>query len=1268
MKNILLIGVGGTGSNAVDILYSKIQELGNLTKSNVSAIVFDTDVGSVEAIKFAVPINMADPASVGTICDRVGRDYIREWFPCDDKAVRAQEMVRGAAQWRKKSYLAFLNVMNKPQERAKFIGALEDMSKDPSATCEVYVIASIAGGTGSGSFIPIALYARRYLRKQLGKNPIVNAMVALPDIYADAQTPDNRIKIYSNAYAILRELNAIYLVARNYNEGDRSALKTAPVKFRIGNPNEPNVGVLFDASDRQFWTPEAAPFTQIFVLDRIPGLKSITAHDIVLANSLYTLICTDIGVEFDSEASNHEILRSQNNGSNAIYASVSTAQMNFPVETILDYLAHEKALQACDGEWLVLHREVEKALQEKVQESQDNGEKYIAKDGEYAQMMLDALKNDGEDGRGAVHDLVERGTVVYGEDGKVKAGVSTANVYFENIKKYIEEKIGPCQDLEDKNANVPTKEDLSAVCKAIKKKVDAYYVNCVKVLKRSAKSLSEAIITFDKDKDVFANNNLSLVNGILKNDKQFIHPVAAMVQLCRLRKIIQENEKNGAVKEWPELKQREASFAPKDRLIIDAEDSKQEVDYSESMSLYAKCGKKGNVKNERFSTFLLKKWELSDGSGDYFSSKKHTNVKADKAFIEADAKYVTKKMRDEAVAQLKAIVFKRLTKDVDLLIEKYKMFFSRFEKEKENLAEDTKTALRKDCGLIDSILNIYSGEADKKSILDKVFKNVGPESESDLKVTDDVVGRGVFKSVYASALASRNNQDYDDKNVAAYRSLFSSMVNAYREYIRKTDAFQLIASYNIIEAMEASCEGTGRTRESLFGEYFTKIQSLATPPLRIDTRMELGNLVEPSSIIVYMMSRETGKYIKKHADDLKLELPQGQVKEDTVIKACAQAFIRKYSGDDSARVAIVKDMSDAVLYCTGEIMDITPLRIPKFNELSDESENLYYQCYEKAIRNYRRYNTDMWNPHIGNDLFLRGYLPYMNEKKEQIEDVKMVKALIYGLAEEKIKYEIGRGYNNEYSFRYEHDGVSRIIRNENGTAVTIDNVVQLIDWLRKEDEIVEAWSTAFDVKLKYQKNNDLHSVTTPAQIEILEAELTKSSFMQYFHTKLFKDEEKKVNRTLLEFAYMVKTSEEATRDCDYADRILITSYEIFKDMIAFRANPDADPDVFARIYKQQLDKVFASLARSRTITTAGVACEALLRKIISWCESRNTFVTQPIANASGAPIKKVSLKDDDFKATREAIAQVQKKSVQENTDTASNTDSDNGKQADSSNA
>lgn len=169
MKKILLIGIGGTGSESVDILFKKIKELGQQSDNDIAAIVLDTDTGDIAQIKNAVSISMADNSSVGTICDTLGKEYIREWFPCDEPSVRAQEMIKGAAQWRKKSYLAFLNAMNKPASRSAFIGALEKMTLDPNATCEVYIIASIAGGTGSGTFIPLALFVRHYLRRQLGK-------------------------------------------------------------------------------------------------------------------------------------------------------------------------------------------------------------------------------------------------------------------------------------------------------------------------------------------------------------------------------------------------------------------------------------------------------------------------------------------------------------------------------------------------------------------------------------------------------------------------------------------------------------------------------------------------------------------------------------------------------------------------------------------------------------------------------------------------------------------------------------------------------------------------------------------------------------------------------------------------------------------------------------------------------------------------------------------------------------------------------------------
>ena len=652
-------------------------------------------------------------------------------------------------------------------------------------------------------------------------------------------------------------------------------------------------------------------------------------------------------------------------------------------------------------------------------------------------------------------------------------------------------------------------------------------------------------------------------------------------------------------------------------------------------SSYAKIGAK------RFVDFYY-----NDGE-EYVSGKKKTNFALDKKFIETDARNVAGEIYSQAGEQLKNIVYKKLAGDIELLIEKYKTFFSRFEKEKEDLVEDTKTALRKDSGLIDSILNVYSSEQDKIQIKDIINRNAGPESVKSLEETDNLVGQSVYESIYKAAYSTKNDQEFNEKDAVAYRSLFANMIDAYKKFIKKSDAFKLFASYNVIEAMEAACESSGRTKESVFAEYFSTIQSLATPSLKIDTRMDLGDLVVPSTIIVYMMSKETGKYIKKHAEDLKLPIPQGQAKESAVIKSCAEAFIRKYSGNDSARVSIVENMPSSVLYCTGEIMDITPLRIHKFDELSAENDNIYYVNYCKAIHNFKHYSTDMWNPHIGNNLFQRGCLPFMNEKKEYIEDVKTVKALLYALSAQQISYERGLSQNrDEYYFRAKVNGVKSVIKGEDNKVVNTANIVELINWLRNNDDIIEQWSNNFDREIDEQKRA-LPVVTTVSERQVadLERAITNSRYMKTFHEKLFSVEKSKDRHDdirLLEFAYMVKVSEECSRDCDYAERIIITAYDVFKDIISYRTNPENNPELFLNVYKQQLKKVFTSFATSKTVTTLGTDCEKFVDQTIGWFESINAFVVEPLVEAGSEEIRS-KFKLDDFKDVKDALAEIVKK-------------------------
>lgn len=1202
-KNILLIGIGGTGSNAVETFHKKFVEFGNQTDNKVTALVFDTDAGDLKKITSARTVVMADTASVGTIVDRIGRQYLEKWFPCDAKDVRAQEMVRGASQWRKKSYLAFLNLMNKPAARQTFISALEEMVQDPGASCEVYVIASVAGGTGSGSFIPIALYAKRYLRKNLGKDPIVNAMIALPDIYAESQTPENKVKVYSNAYAILRELNAINLVSRNYNAG-LTAKKKAPVKFRIGHPDEPNVGVLFDASDKRFWTPEAAPFSQVFLLDRIPGLNSVSAHDMVLANSLYTILCTEIGAAFDSEFSNHELVRSQNNGSNAIYAGISTSQVRFPKETVLDYLALKKTLESCNGEWLTLHKAVENEIRDKTNEAKAAKQQFTMENDAYARIVLDKIKQAFDNNTDSITSIVERCVDVY-EKGK-RSNKTASQKFLDVINNAVTKRVPSVKTVteevlavipEAKATPKPDKETFAGLFEdEVYTLIFDFYKDCFNAIKCVPVSTADSVITFDKRKMTSEETVLSMAPNLLispKDKKKYIHPVGALIRLCQFRVDLETKIKENKIDDWAELKNRNVTELP--GYLTNIQDTP-----IAGKSAYAKLGE------DRFSKMVA-------GSEEYENNK--TNVASDISVLGSDVVAILNKISGETVAQINRKIYSAIAADVDLLISKYRAFFNRFEKEKENLKELMRDALRKDSGAIDSVVNVYSSEKNKEQIALDLEEGNGPVTEADILNTDDIVGRGVYSSVTASAVAERSNdEDFNENDAGAYNSLFNDMVKSYRESIEKSEVYKEIASYNAVEAIVASCgdNATNKDVDDAMREAFSIAQEKAVPSLRIEKCNSL-DLVNPSSIMVFMVSLNTAKYIKKNADRFGLRLPADQNSESAVLRSCTEQFVRDYSGNTSARVAIVNSIPDQILYCTGEVMDITPLCIAKFNELGDDT---YFKNYTDALRRFKKYETDMWNPHLGNDLHKRGSLPYMNPEMENACDEKMVKALLFALKSERIRYDDGAGASAYGHYYFICDGQKIKVGN---TPVSNQNVHDLLNWMRDQEQKIDLWSAQFDSWIEKQKAS-IPNIISDNEVAPLEAALTGSEFSKLLCDFLYKNPEGKYKMlrsnewkskdgpSAIEFAYAIKTREEGARDNDDADRIIKVLYKVFCDIIESKVSPETYPDRFIRIYKQQIQKFYEAIASIDLVVKAGKDARIYFKQVIDWINGAGLFL------------------------------------------------------------
>lgn len=597
----------------------------------------------------------------------------------------------------------------------------------------------------------------------------------------------------------------------------------------------------------------------------------------VMADSLYTLICTDIGAAFDSEASNHEILHSQSNGSNAIYAGISTSQIRFPKETILEYLSRRKALGDCEKEWMVLHRKVEATIAENVQQAKDNNDRYVLKDGGYADLVLKALDGLEENGNGLlVSDMVDRGTASRDEEGN-KDG-NTSDKFYDYLFGELATRLPSAGKYLDGAPKKPDKANQTdKVAKAASDESESlleYFIDCVNYIKRSSTGIAEAVLTFDENRGMALNKSLSIIEVILKKDNKFIHPVAAMVQLCRLKLKLAEFIEKHKSNVWGELKKRVIEELPAWAMELDSAPKPK----SAARSAYANSPSGKN----RFA-------DLCNKPNDY--KAKRTDARLDMEILRKDYESLINKINRQAVEQLQYAVFKKISDNLDILIEKYRNFFSRFDKEREELEEETKTVLRKDCGTVDSIINVYSSIADKEEILRDVFKNAGPESEAQLVETDDIAGKGVFATAYGAAVAaSKQDETWNEKDSRAYRSLFTNMVAAYREYIAKSDAYAKIASFNVVQAIECSCKDKDKL-ESEFRTCFSTAQELATPSLRINTGDACGDLVKPSNVVVFMMSLETGKYIKLLKKGAK-EFTKGITRRTKPYDACLKIYRR----------------------------------------------------------------------------------------------------------------------------------------------------------------------------------------------------------------------------------------------------------------------------------------------------------------------------------------------------------------------------------------
>lgn len=339
----VFIGLGGCGSKIVNEIARKFKrntEEYQRYQSLVHFFVFDTDQHELKQSEAAdVRVAISDFDKRDFVAHAFGQrgapedQLFTSWWP--EHYMPRDVAGAGAGQIRIESRLSlYFTLKYKPEvltalERA--VGEcfnIDSRFRDQDKAPMIHVYASLAGGTGSGSFIPVALLAADLFR--VHKRPITVGTFVMPAVFRRAGLPAQQLdKIMANGYAALTEL-----------EHMQAATSEDPIDFQ------------YDPRAKEMQKVDGRTYDQVYLVDDIGAHReAITDTRLIyqaIADSAYSQIFSDILGRQSSTADNDEREMGVTDVQRYTkrYGSFGLSVLVIPDDDILDYCAHRFAVEA----------------------------------------------------------------------------------------------------------------------------------------------------------------------------------------------------------------------------------------------------------------------------------------------------------------------------------------------------------------------------------------------------------------------------------------------------------------------------------------------------------------------------------------------------------------------------------------------------------------------------------------------------------------------------------------------------------------------------------------------------------------------------------------------------------------------------------------------------------------------------------------------------------------------------------------------------------
>lgn len=1052
MAQNLLIGLGGTGSRVVNQVAKLLRQNGQKINSDgIYCAVLDTDDNDnrgIQGSRTGVPVIATGvPGSIKNIIARYqDKTDITEW--CPSAAVFGQEsIVNGASEVRLKSRLALFDCIQQGTLDKELGGVVDRVLRgDVTRQVRVLIVSSIAGGSGSGMFIQVALWLRKHLPE--GK-ALIRGVFLLPDIFVKTtqvgEDDEKKERVYANAYAAIRELQAITKVLKGNS-------------IELAELIQIKEGELFDSTrDKKKGYPV---YDLSFLIDaqgdqRIQ-FNTLKEYEEMVAKLAYMQLFAPMQSEMYSVEDNDFL--SVRAAEEPLYGSCGIATAEYPVQNVKEYCVLRTVQETLTEGWRKIDDEIEARIEEKKQRERDGfgtnevidrralfAELYENKIKANTDRFFRAIQHDGENEemRGIDHGQImvkyeDKVSVFLPDLRKKKIEPAMERIYQEpNRLNNMQTTFGRRIEKIAQEGGAVVEKLLEQVEKndvLLGQELDAFEKFDVR---RCANAILDAIFPFNmQEVSVTESGQCSVYQLLTKPESdavRFIHPLAARYVLYGLAQKLRQNlsviEGSGGLKQ-----KREAIFLGKDkgfdneRTRRTQEETPQE--FLKSKTLLQSTGSLVKEFQEKYKTHIENK-------------------------IKRCKNYEHNLLEKEVCSQLLV--------RVEALLTKYESFFQSVKGLQRTIRYDIENNISVIRAGAAQCKYVFASEEDKAAVYAKVKQSVGGDnSRINKAVTDALYG----SLCYDKRPSVPANQAYGDVSVseAFYKTakeVFSDLIDTTAEARGHVD-LDLYTAVCREKDVRLAREGAGQN---------------GAGPIAEATQQEYQDAFKE---VVEYLKQHSAPFLDCNQVDRKGNMFWGY--NPAVKNAYGKGFEARLGANDRAEHSFYPKN---VLYCYQAFYGVPLSKIPKFAE--DRNGNGYFHYYENIIENMlqRKAEEDdgpsMFTPYL--DKRWHAILPYIDAEKEKENRRRFYRGLWLAVAYGVIRVDKGsfmirnKVYNSSGSFTVSDHSIQY-----QGYPLRATNVAPLIEVLKQDQDFMR--HILPEMEEEYQR--DLNVMTTYEGTRVLQ--------------------------------------------------------------------------------------------------------------------------------------------------------------------------------------